>query len=399
MKGYKREVPGRRQGRSRYWELVVEAERDPVTKRRRQVRRGFRGTETAADKALRELAREIDAGRHRSTDGTLGFVLERWLAMVEDDLSPTTVREYRRLVDKRIRPAVVEMPKRTQLVDVPLRKLEADVLDTFYADLRAGGLAPASIRQIHAIIRRALNQAVQWRWVDANVASRATPPRVRKHEISPPTPTEALRLLTLANKTNPELGAFLDLDAATGARRGELCGLRWSDFDAEARTLLIARSIVVVDGRTIVKDTKTHAMRRVTLGTQAAARLQRHRAAMEARARAGRTAVRPDSYIFSARLDGSQPWNPDHATKLFVTLRKNAKADRVRLHDLRHMHATELIDAGVPLPTVSRRLGHAQTSTTANIYAHPIEETDRRAADVMDALLDPDTKDGPSEPN
>jgi hypothetical protein len=164
------------------WELIVDIGRDPLTGKRRQRSRTFRGTKRNAHRALRSLIADVEAGRLTGTETLLSSLLAAWLDLSTSQLSPTTVREYRRLVEKRINPA---------LGDIPVIKLTTPMLDEFYQALRDEvGLAPASIRQVHAIIRRGLKQGVKWGWIQHNVATNATPPILRQKRISPPSVEE-----------------------------------------------------------------------------------------------------------------------------------------------------------------------------------------------------------------
>ncbi|MGH8983920.1 MAG: site-specific integrase, partial [Acidimicrobiia bacterium] len=112
-----------------------------------------------------------------------------------------------------------------------------------------------------------------------------------------------------------------------------------------------------------------------------------HRRAMDERAVACGTSVADDAFMFSAEPDCGRALHPDSVSTAFVRVRKRAGLDRVRLHDLRHMHATQLLAAGVPVRTVSGRLGHANAATTLNVYGHFLEPSDREAADVIGGLL------------
>jgi hypothetical protein len=161
------------------WELTVELDPDPLTGRRRRLSRHVRGTKKVAVAKLSELRSQATSGRIGSSSGsTMADLLDRWLELVEADLSPTTVREYRRLIRTKIVPAIGRLP-----VD----RVQAADLDRFYRALvKQGGLSPASVRQIHAVTRRALRQAVKWGWIAANPAVNTTPPRLVKSEIVPP---------------------------------------------------------------------------------------------------------------------------------------------------------------------------------------------------------------------
>lgn len=363
-----------RERRPGSWELVIGAGRDPMTGRYRQVRRTVRGTKRDARAALAELASEVAKGRHGGTEATVGELLDRWLALVEPDLSPTTAANYRRYVEHRIRPA---------LGDVQVTKLEPDRLDAFYAALRAE-VAPATVRLIHAIIHRALQQALRWRWIPANPASLASPARVRRHEITPPAPEAILRLVAAAEGSHPSLAAFVRLAAATGARRGELCALRWGDVDLGRPDVLIARAIVDTAAGPLEKDTKTHSKRRLALDADTVAALRRHRDRLGAADAAG---IAAGAFVFSPEPDGSRPWSPLHWTKAFQTLCRQVGLSGVRLHDLRHAHATQLLAANVPVRTVSGRLGHADAAVTLNVYGHFLEASDQDAAAIIGGLL------------
>jgi integrase len=239
------------------WELRVELGRDAITGRRRQLSQTFHGGKREADSALAKLITDAGKGAFAGTDARVSDLLDRWLDHSQADLSPTTVRRYRGLIKCHIEAALGQRP---------LHKVRTSDLDAFYLALvRQVGLAPATVRQVHAVLRRAMSQAVRWGWIATNPAANASPPRIRRADIHPPTPADVIRLIQEADTTNPEFACFLRLGAATGARRGELCALRWSSLDTEARTVLISRSIVEVPGGLLDKDTKTHAARRIAI--------------------------------------------------------------------------------------------------------------------------------------
>lgn len=360
-----------------YWELVAELPRDPLTRKRRRAVRSFRGTKRQAERALAALVTEVDAGRRGGTSATVGALLERWLDVAE--LAVTTRRRYHGLVDLHIAPA---------LGTIALRRLEAAELDRFYRALLDKGLAPATVRQVHAVLRRALGQAYRWGWVPANVATMATPPKVVRPDITPPSRGEAVRLIEAAGRWGDgTLGSWLHVAATTGARRGELCGLRWADVDLEHGELLIERSVVEDDGRLLVKATKTHAARRIALDAGTLAVLEAHRARQLERSEAGETKLSARAFVWSDELDGTRPWRPDRVSQAFRKLCAREGVKGVRLHDLRHFAATELIAAGVDAVTVGGRLGHANSAVTLNVYSHFVRAADRDAADVLGKLL------------
>src|SRR5690606_16923615 len=195
----------------------------------------------------------------------------------------------------------------------------------------------------------------------------ASPPKLRKQEINPPAIGDTRDLLAAADDHDPAFGALLRVLAATGARRGEVCGLRWSDLDRATRTLSIKRSVASVSGGTVVKDTKTHAARRIAIDAATPAAPDAHRARSEAVAAGCRIELAPDGCMFTSEPDGSRPLHPDTVTGNFRRITHRLGLAGVRFHDLRHLHATQLLAAGVPVRTVSGRLGHANAATTLNV--------------------------------
>jgi integrase len=187
------------------------------------------------------------------------------------------------------------------------------LLIRFYSELRGRGgvggrpMAPATVRQVHAILRRALDQAARWGWIPANPAALASPPRLGSTEIRPPTPEEVSRLLETAYEADPDFAVLLWLAATTAARRGELCALRWVHVDLEAAELLILRNLFQAAGRLVEKDTKTHAARRLALSVDSVALLDEHRRRCAGRVDACGVRLSEDAYVFSFDPAGRQP--------------------------------------------------------------------------------------------
>jgi integrase len=271
-------------------------------------------------------------------------------------------------------------------------KLTANELDRFYRHLLEvgasnGPYAPATIRRVHGIIRRALTQGVRWGWISRNPAIDASPPRVPLRDMKPPSPSEVVKLFRLAQKSDPDLATFIVLAASSGARRGELIALRWKDIDFTRGTLSIERGIVLVDGQLIEQGTKTHQSRRITLDSATLETLKLHRTRMEESAALVGATISSTSFMFSETVDGSTPWRPDSTTRSFRSLCKKAGVAGVRLHDLRHYVATRLLAAGVDVRTVAGRLGHRNPSTTLNVYSHFVPESDHEAADALGRIF------------
>jgi integrase len=368
------------------WRVVVDAGTDPITGKRRQLTRTVHGTKREAEAVRNAMLTEIAEGRVSRTRSTVADLLDAWFEANEHDWSPRTALENRRQIDTVLIPA---------LGSTKLARLKASDLDAFYARARAGAyasgkpLAASTVRKFHQILRSALQQGVRWEWIAMNPAANAKPPKGKRTEPTPPTPEELASLLELAEREVPDFYVYLRLASIIGARRGEMCGLRWSDF-RDGDTVLEVRSAAVItrDG-IVVKETKTDRVRRVAIDEDTASLIAEHRLAMEERARICELSLSPDAFVFSYDADCSEPWRPDSVSRRFGWVRGRAGLDNVRLHDLRHFVATQLIAKGVDMRTVATRLGHASPTTTLNTYSHFVPEADREAAELLGGLLSP----------
>ncbi|MGH8904365.1 MAG: tyrosine-type recombinase/integrase [Egibacteraceae bacterium] len=250
------------------------------------------------------------------------------------------------------------------LGDVQVRRITVEVLDCFYAELRKRGgakgqpLAAMTVHQIHFIIRAALNLAVKWEWIPSNSAEKATIPRYTRQEVAPPTPEEVARFIEAAWARDPDFGVFLWVAVVTGARRGEVCGLRWTHVRLEQGYLVIARSLAQQGRLREEKDTKTHQSRRVALDVVKAEVLAEHKARCEQRAAVCGVTLDPKGFVFSTSLDGREPLLPSTVSGRVSQLSKRLGL-QVNLRNLRHY------------------------ATTLKVYTHFLPAPDLRAAQVL----------------
>ena len=347
----------------------------------KQLRRTVHGTKRQAESELSRFVAEVEGG-NAPASGTLTVAdyLDRWLAHVSRSLQPGTVRSYTGRV-KRLK---------SELGSVRLSKLTSHRVDQMYAKLSAGGMSPATIRMHHTILSSALHQAAKWDLVTRPATDNATPPKVVRYRAKAPDVETVQTLVAKADETNPVLSAAIMLAAVTGCRRGELCGLRWSDVDRDRRTVRVCRSVKLQAGsnQVLVGETKTYQERIVSLDDVMLAVLETHRARVQGWAAEARVAVDPDGYILTNDPTGRTPTNPDVFTRAFVRLTDRLKVE-CRFHDLRHFTATQLIGAGVDPSVVGGRLGHADASTTLRVYSHALAARDRAAAEVLGSLMAP----------
>lgn len=358
------------------WKLRVFLGNDPVTGKARQPQVTFSGTEAAARKALRSMTAEAN-----STSTTVGELLDRWLDHIEPERSPKTMHEYRAKIEKRIRPL---------LGDIPLDKLTAATLDSAYAKWRKE-LSGNTVHHLHAIISAACGRAVKWKWITENPSKNADPPPLRLSNPNTPEPHEVSQLYAAALlRADSMLSTAIALAAMTGARRGELAALRWSDIELtpDDGRIHIHGSLAVIGADLVEKDTKSHAERTVAIDQDAAQVLSTRWQHQNEAAKVRGVKLVGDPYVLAhdGVHDGSQPTNPDVISHRFRRLAHSLNV-QCRFHDLRHFSVTTLIAAGMDVKTVADRHGHSQAAMTLNRYAHALPEKDRESAGIMGRTL------------
>lgn len=390
--------------------VSVFAGRDPVTKKKFYLRETVPAGPRAAKEAEKirvRLLNEIYERRNPRTDATVAQLVERHLK--EAELDDSTLSTYQGYVRKHIVPL---------LGTTKVRALGADVLDSFYVELRrcrdhcrgsgeidhrtdhphecnercrphtCKPLSASATRQLHWILSGALRRAVRWQWISVNPAANAEPPAPPRSNPRPPTAEEAACLVNEAWR-DPDWGTLVWLTMVTGIRRGELCALRWRSVDLDGGVLHLENSIGQRGSRVWEKSTKSHQDRRIFLDPDSIELLRRHRAQFESRAEALGVSMDSDAFVFSLAPDGSTHLRPDS-----VTSRYNGMARRLgiktTIHKLRHYSATELIMAGVNVRTVAGRLGHSGGGTTTlRTYTAWVSEADQRAAGSLAARMPP----------
>lgn len=360
------------------WQLVIYVGVD-ATGKSRYKNETVRGSRRDAERRLTELLTEVGRGAHRSPDHTLDHLIDKWL-----EAHPPTQGAPLTHINRYLRP---------QLGRVKLSKLDAVTIDTFYGRLRLGGVAgrplsAAYVRRIHSTLRSILTQGVKWGWLVQNPALSSSPEVEHRAPPEPPDAAQVRLLLDEAARTNTPLAAYLRVAASCGPRRGELAGLRRSDVDYMTGEIVFRRSVVFDAAKqvTVKPYTKTGGQRRVAIdeATLTALRLLEIDRAEQAALFA--VELDPDPWLFSFAIRCDTPPRPDAFTRAFMRTRDRLGLT-VRLHDLRHYHVTSLLTAGVDVRTIAGRVGHANPTTTLNIYAAWQPAADRKASDIAAGLL------------
>ena len=306
---------------------------------------------------------------------SVGSYLSTWLLAAQPTIRPSTFISYQTIVRLHLTPT---------LGAIALDKLKpADVRVLMTREL-AAGLSARSVQYHHAVLRRALGQAVQDGLLARNVATLAKPPRVKRAEVRPLTPDQA-RTFLMAVGGDP-LEALYVTALGTGLRLGELLGLRWSDVDLSTSTLSVHQAF---DSRTrtLTEPKSERSRRTIALPSIAVGALQEHRRRqLEVRIWAG-SHWQGEQYGLVFTTKTGTPLDAGNLTRRFHRILAGAALPRIRFHDLRHSAATFLLAQGVSPRVVMETLGHSQISLTMNTYAHVLPAMQRDAAERMDALL------------
>lgn len=310
---------------------------------------------------LRDLKRRIDDGV--ALDGgslKLGEFLDRWLESATPNLKYKTREGYSQVIRDHIRPV---------LGNTPLKALRPDAVAGLLTGLTKKGLSPRSVQNVRAVLRRGLNVAVRWRYISSNPAAAVDAPSVRRKPPTMLTP-EQLALL-LATVEGHWLEPLYWTAVLLGLRKGELLALQMDDLDLVNLNLKVSGTLQWQGGRLVRETPKTEQSQRVVpLPDELARLLEEHK---------GRQQVRfPNcTYLFASSV--GTPLNPRNLNRHLTQTLKRAGLPPVSFHSLRHACATEMLRGKVDVRTVAAILGHSQTSTTLNIYAHAVEGALREA--------------------
>lgn len=304
--------------------------------------------------------------------------MSAWLEHArETSLRRTTYATHRTYLLTYILPA---------LGSVRLQQLTTQDVQRFVDNLRARGLAPATVRRCYAVLHRALKQACRWDLVRRNVAENVDLPSPRSHAIVARalTPEQALQLL--ATVEGDRMEAYYAVAIALGLRRGEALGLKWADVDFQRGRLHVRRALCRLEGKLIEVPVKSDASHRViAIPAALLETLRKHRDHQCEEAWAAGPRWRQSGYVFTT-LRGT-PYEPGNVRRHLLRLLERAGLPRFRVHDLRHSAASLMYAQGVPVEVISRILGHADLRTTTSIYLHVFDKEHQDAAERMDGFL------------
>lgn len=348
-----------------------------------------------------EAKRARDVARGAATRGefvdrnkvTVEDYLWKWLEDHALEVKPSTSAGYAHIIKVYVAPRIGAMR---------LQALKTANLTGLYRDLSESGgmggkpLAARTVEYVHAVMRKALADAVNNDQIlTSNPAVKAKRPR--KEIPQPVVMWNAENLAAFLETTSHHrMHAYFQLAAYTGARRGELMNLRWSDVHLGDEPFIHVRgTVAVIQGRRVEGTTKGGRERRISIDPETVGHLVRHRGEQELERQAAGASWTEGEHVFRQEL--GLPMFPDSPTALMAKMLRAHNQEAVdagrkplpyiRLHDLRHLHATLLLKAGVPVHVVAHRLGHADPAITLRVYAHVLDDQASQAASVFQKLM------------
>jgi integrase len=376
MKGHIRErSPG-------HWAIILDV-RDPATGRRRRKWHRFVGAKRQAENECARLISEMQRGTYLEPHKTnVAQFLDRWLADVKPRVSQKTHERYEQICHKNIAPL---------LGAVALARLRPEHISDAYAKALAtgrrrgdGGLAPRTVRQMHAIIKGALAQAVRWGILVRNPAAAVKGPKVGRAAMQTYDLEQTAELIEVARSTRVFIPVLLAV--LGGLRRGEIAALRWRQVDLVAAQLAVVQSAEQTSAGVRYKEPKSGRSRTIALSSTLVSELRAHRMRQaEELLRVGKRLSDNDFVV--TRADGSSLRPHSLGQEWVRFLARNATLPRIRFHDLRHAHATHLLASGVHPKVASERLGHSQVGITLDLYSHVLPNMQADAAAIVDVAL------------
>jgi integrase len=364
------------------WYAVIDV-RDPATGKRRRKWHSLdaKGKRDAQIETAR-LISAIDGGTYMAPDKTtVAEFLDRWLDYTKTRVAPRSHERYAELARKTIAPL---------LGGTILNKLQPQQIASAYAKAQAigrrdgkGGLSARTVHHMHRILKQALAQAVKWSLLQRNPADAVDPPKVERTAMQTYDLAQTAELIEAMRPTRMHVPTILAV--LCGMRRGEIAALRWRNVDLAAGSLVVIESAEQTKAGIRYKEPKSGRGRNVALSDTVIEELKawRVRQAQEFL----RLGLRPDGDSFVVTQADGSPLQPNSLTHEWVRLIGQTSLPRLRLHDLRHAHATHLLAAGINPKIASERLGHSKVGITLDLYSHVMPGMQEDAVAKVGAAL------------
>ncbi len=336
-------------------------------------------TKAEAQEWLHSMQSKLERGYDfQGAKVSLGDYLTEWLETSKVYLRDMTAVHYQQVIRSHILP---------QIGQIPLAELNLARVEKYYSELVQSGVGIRTVRIVHAILHRSLGKAIRYGLLMANPTQGAALPKYQHAEMKVLDESQVVQFLVAASGSHYEALYYLAIN--TGLREGELFGLMWTDLHWDTGVLYVQRQVQSVPGKgKVFVEPKTRAGRRaIKLGEGVLHKLRIHKEQQALQKAFTDDQWKENDLIFPTSV--GTPGDPGNLRKDFLRVLGKAGLPHIRIHDLRHSAASIMLNRGVPPIVVSRRLGHAKTSTTLDIYGHLYMESQDEPARIMDEILTP----------
>lgn len=356
----------------------IDVGKDPFTGKRKQASFGPFRTKTEAKKELLKIKNQVDDGSYfKESTEDFSMFMERWFN--------TSYKRTVEITTAKSREYVIRNHIMKYFQHKKINEITTFDIDSFYVDKLDSGYSGAYIRQMHNLLNQAFDQAVRWSLIKVNPVKNAKPPKVKSEEKITWTVDEVNRFLNLIKDSSMEIPYLLAI--FTGMRRGEVLGLKWDDVDFENKKIRIKRSLCFVSGKGLIfKEPKTKkSKRQISISQHVVNVLKKHKQKQEFQKEKLGVQYQDNNLIVCT--DDGKPLDPRNLLRQFYRLIEEANVPRISFHDLRHTHATILMQQGENPKVVSERLGHSRVGITLDLYSHVSDDLQEQAAEKFENAL------------
>lgn len=355
MKGYVRK-------RGDKYSFTVDIGRDPATgKRKQKSKSGFK-TKKEAEKALNELINQVNKGTYNDVSKDyVNEYLHEWLELyAKNKLRDTTFANYKRAIDARIIPAIGALK---------IGELKNHHIQKFVNDLKEEDLSGRYIEYCVTVLHGALEDAIKRDLLVKNPAKHIEIPRERRRQYDTWTSDQIKMFLAYAKIDSPLYYPVFLTALGTGMRRGELLGLTWDHVDFEKKVINVRQSLVYDEKGFRFSEPKTKSsIRSISLDNHLLKELKKHKTKQKELQLLFGGEYNKLNLVFPR--EAGDPIYPRTLATIFNRITKKANVPKIRLHDLRHTHATLLLEMGVNPKVIAERLGHSSINITLDVYSH-----------------------------
>ena len=366
------------------WQIIIEQAPCPDTGKRRRIYKTVDGTKKEAERIMRDMMADLEANSYvKNTSITVGKYLMEWYeTFIAAQKSPTTSATYLYNIQNYIVPRFGAL-KLQSLTTIEIQRWINEL--SVKSPLSDRPLTPKSIRNLYMNLNAALKRAVQLDYIKKNPAANVELPKCKQYKPEIYNADELQALFEVAKDTELEIGIMLFV--CLGLRRGEAMALTWASIDFDNKLVRIDKNVVKVRrSETVTKCPKSEAGRRVIEAPDVLVDFLRRERVKHWERKLKHGADYHDSDLVICQANG-KPYSVDFYSHKFKRLLAVNGLKKIRLHDLRHSHASYMLRLGVNVKAMQKRMGHSTFSTTMDTYSHVLEDMGREAADTLNAGL------------